>query len=922
MSDSQIDQLLLQAISAHRAGQVREADRLYTTILRDQPQHPDANHNMGVLAVGIGKVERGLPFFKTALKANPAKAQYWLSYIDAMIKLERLPAAKAMFDQAKSRGAKGDGFDKLERRLQEAGNELIEVNQMAVEPAPKQPNVLDRLKLDQAIALANKKAKEGNTGEAERIYQDVLNRFPKNKKAKVRLKNLKSDSMDKAFIREVNQVIHFMREEKYTDAVSKVKILRSKYNDQELLFNIEGAILHRAGHLEESVIAYKKALKLNPNYAEAIFNLGLVYKDQAEKDQALGCFRKAIEVNPKFAAAHYNKGVVHHELGQIDDAITEYKKAIELNPKYTDALYNIGLAHKEKGEIKTALDCFNTVLTLDPEYVAALNNKGNILQLSGDLDGALLNYQKVIKIQPYYAKAYNNIGTVFQEKGDVQLSLEYYQKAISINSDYADAYNNIGGLLQESGNVNQSIDALQKSVDLDPTNLIAIKQLLHQKQHVCDFSVYAQIESFTQNFTSNHSANLSPFGMLSWKDDPEYQLNNSVSHANANNFRRQQNSFKKTHRRKKIRIGYFGADFHDHATMYLMSGLLREHDKSEFEIHIFSYGQTQNGLTRERVIKMVDYFYDVSNYSNNDLIDFSLAKKIDIAVDLKGYTQKTRTEIFRSRVSPIQINYLGYPGSMGAECFDYIIADPIVIPTGAENYYSEKIIRLPYCYQPNDNLRPVSTTQTSRECNKLPENAFVFCCFNNTYKISPQEYTIWMRLLRKVDGSVLWLLNTNPIAVENLQSEALAKGVNPDRIIFAEKKIHEEHLERQHHADLFLDTFNYNAHTTASDALWGGLPIVTKRGTQFAARVAASLLQAVGLPELITHTECQYENLALSLSKDPHALQRIKNKLISNVRSEPLFNTSMYTKHIETAFRTALSDYQHGIEVRHIDISP
>ena len=436
--------------------------------------------------------------------------------------------------------------------------------------------------------------------------------------------------------------------------------------------------------------------------------------------------------------------------------------------------------------------------------------------------------------------------------------------------------------------------------------------MLHQQRHVCDFSISPTLPNASARLGITTDA-VPTFAALPWLDNPDHQLQRSISWANEKYTRPTSNlPARPSTRPKRLKLGYFSADFHDHATLYLMAGLLREHNKQEFEVFAYSYGRSKSGQWRQQAEQTVDHFFDVTDMSDNQIADLARSHGLDVAVDLKGHTQHTRSQIFQFRLAPIQINYLGYPGSMGADFIDYIVADPTVIPNEQREFYSEKVIYLPHSYQPNDNLRKIKQTETSRTDFGLPENAFVFCCFNNNYKISPNEFDIWTRVLSKVEGSVLWLLKSNKWAEQNLRKEAAERGVDPDRLVFAQKVPHAEHLARHKHADLFVDTFNYNAHTTASDALWGGLPVVTKLGKQFAARVAASLLNAVGLSELITHSGQEYENLILELATQPQKLLKIKEKLERNRLTEPLFDTLRYTRNFEQGLHQAYNLYFSG----------
>jgi predicted O-linked N-acetylglucosamine transferase (SPINDLY family) len=371
---------------------------------------------------------------------------------------------------------------------------------------------------------------------------------------------------------------------------------------------------------------------------------------------------------------------------------------------------------------------------------------------------------------------------------------------------------------------------------------------------------------------------------------------------------------------QKIRVGYYSADFHNHATGCLMAELFELHDKSQFELVGFSFGPITNDEMRQRLEKSFDQFIEVGNRSDIEIAQLSRDLNIDIAVDLKGFTQDARTGIFSHRAAPIQVNYLGYPGTLGADYMDYIIADKTLIPPELQSCYSEKVVYLPNSYQVNDRKRLISERQFTRQELGLPEHGFIFCCFNNNYKILPATFEGWMRILKAVEGSVLWLLQDNAWATENLKKEAEKQGIALDRLVFAERLPLSEHLARHRLADLFLDTFPYNAHTTTSDALWSGLPVLTKMGKSFASRVAASLLNAVGLSELITSTQEEYEALAIELAMNSKKLETIKLKLANNRLTAPLFDTPLFTKNLESAYIKMYERYQNDLKPDHLSI--
>ena len=369
----------------------------------------------------------------------------------------------------------------------------------------------------------------------------------------------------------------------------------------------------------------------------------------------------------------------------------------------------------------------------------------------------------------------------------------------------------------------------------------------------------------------------------------------------------------KYQRKNKIRIGYYSADFHNHATSYLMAELFERHDKTKFELIAFSFGPDEKDEMRHRISNAFNQFIDVRFKSDRDIALMSREMGIDIAVDLKGFTENARTDIFSHRAAPIQVNYIGYPGTMAAEYIDYIIADQMIIPTESRKYYYEKVVYLPNSYQVNDRKRIIADKAFTREELGLPKKGFVFCCFNNNFKITPHTFDGWIRILKAVEGSVLWLLEDNTTARINLLKEAKKRGLNPIRLVFAKRMKLPEHLARHCAADLFIDTLPYTAHTTTSDALWAGLPVLTCTGESFASRVAASLLNAIELPELIATTQEQYESIAIELANNPEKLKAIKDKLESNKLTTALFDTPRFTKHIESAYMKMYERYQNDL---------
>ena len=466
--------------------------------------------------------------------------------------------------------------------------------------------------------------------------------------------------------------------------------------------------------------------------------------------------------------------------------------------------------------------------------------------------------------------------------------------------------------LKDQGKLEEAIEAYNKALAIKPDYEGARVKSLHYQAHICDWSSIAKdIERLPRLGTTKEY--VSPFALLSLEDSPERHRTRAETYAAAIYQQRPlSGQVKPSQKPKRIRLGYFSSDLKEHPVAYLMAKMLEQHDRDQFEVFGYSLHGNQQSDMRQRLSQSFDSFADVQGMSDRDVALQAWQDGIDIAIDLNGYTQHNRTGIFAYRAAPIQINYLGYPGTLGADFMDYIVADKFLIPEANQKYFNEQPLYLPHTYMPTDDTRELSQKPISRKDVGLPNDAFVFCCFNNNYKISSAEFDIWMRLLNKVEGSVLWLRKSNEISHLNMKKEAQKRDIDPSRLVFADRAPMDEHLARQRLADLFVDTFAFNAHTTATEALWAGLPVVTKAGQGFAARVAGSLLNAIGLPELVTTIEQDYEELILELATNPTKLAQVKDKLATNRLTQPLFNTELYTKHLENGYHQAYQNYFDG----------
>ena len=560
------------------------------------------------------------------------------------------------------------------------------------------------------------------------------------------------------------------------------------------------------------------------------------------------------------------------------------------------------------------------VAPLDPE-IAKIFQHGFSSHQHGQLVQAKAAYEQVLAKQPKHFNALHLLGVVAKQTKNPALADELIGKAIEINPNSASAYNNLGAVLQDLKRLDDALASYDKAITLKPDYEFLQGTKLNTQMQICDWSgLQNQLNGLVSSIADELKVT-GPFPVLGLMDRPDLQLKVSRIYANEKYPQTRVCGEVKTRPADgKIRIGYYSADFHNHATSFLMAELFEAHDPQKFGLYAFSFGPDNQDEMRSRVAQGFDLFFDVTQKSDREVAQMSRDLGIDIAVDLKGFTQYNRMGIFAEHCAPLQINYLGYPGTLAATYFDYIVADKTLIPLDSQQYYSEKIIYLPHSYQVNDSKREISDKVFTRQELGLPISGFVFCCFNNNYKILPPTFDVWMRLLKTVNGSVLWLLEDNPTAAKNLRKEAAKRGIDPARLIFAPRMKLEEHLARHRVADLFIDTLPCNAHTTASDALWAGLPVLTQIGQSFAARVAASLLTAMDLPELITKTQEEYEARAIELASNPLRLAEIKKKLEQNREKSTLFNGKLFARHIEAAYAEIHRRYSNEEKPDHIDI--
>ena len=684
----------------------------------------------------------------------------------------------------------------------------------------------------------------GQVGEAEILYRQVLGKEPRSWLALHHL-----------------GVILCERGE-YASAEELLRKSLAINGENGAAYSTLGVVLMKQQKLDEALVAHRHAVRLEPNNPDSHNNCATTLAKQQKPKEAAHFYRKAIELKPDYFVAHYNLAGILQRDKQLDEAVAAYRRAIAINPNFAEAYTNLALA----------------------------------LSSQGKLDEALVAYRRSIALNPNLAETYNNLGLCLDKLLRPDEAIEAFRQAIAVRPDFGDAACNLATLLGKREKFEEAVEACRYALAIDPNNAAAEVELITRLRHLCDWT--------------NYASNTRRLFALGNKVEPFVFLN--VPSTAADELACAQAWIAKTPRGMpfahdrarppgRIRIGYLSADLRAHATAFLMAELFELHDRSRFETFAYSYGYNDNSDVRQRLETAFDHFVDVYAAPAPEIARRIYDDHIDILIDLKGYTGQAQPEILIDRPAPIQVNYLGFPGTMGADFIDYIIGDPVVTPLEHQPFYAEKIVQLPNCYQPNDTKRAIAPTPTRRACG-LPEQGFVFCAFNSAHKFTPEIFDVWMRLLAAVPGSVLWALSRSSTTEQNLRREAAARGIAPERLIFAPTQPLAEHLARHRLADLFLDTLPYNAHTTASDALWAGLPVVTCAGETFAGRVAGSLLRAVGLPELVTTSLADYENAALALAREPQKLTALKDKLARNLRTAPLFDTVRFTKDLEAAY--------------------
>lgn len=682
--------------------------------------------------------------------------------------------------------------------------------------------------------------------------------------------------------------------------------------------------LHQAGKLDAATSVYEKLLAIDDKQVSALSNLGIIFLHRSRRNEGIRLIRRSLEINPDQPVVINTLGVALQIQNLLDEAVASYDRALALRPDYAEVHYNRANTLQLLGRLDEAVVSYDRAVALRPDFVEAHSNRGIALQNLNHIEEALASYDRALVLNANNAEPHNNRGNTLKTLGRLDEALISYDRALALRPDYAEALFNRGNTLQLLNRLDEALTSYDRAIGLKSDYPYLVGTWLHCKMHCCDWNGIDAAWTKVSNAIDLGQKAAAPFAILAVPSTPAQQQHCAqICIQDRFPGRTAPLSQGEGHTHDRVRIGYFSSDFGDHPVSHLIAQLIEGHDRTRFEIIGFAFGPPANDVWRQRLEKAFDGFLNVQMRTDKEVAALTRELEVDIAVDLNGFTKGARTGIFAQRAAPVQVSYLGYPGTLGADYMDYLIADATVIPADHRKNYNEKIAYLPHSFQVNNSTKEISDHPFSRADLGLPNDSFVFCCFNHNYKITPDLFNIWMRLLLAVAGSVLWLSGGNATAARNLRLEAEKRGISPDRLVFAPRmESLPRHLARYRQADLFLDTFYYNAHTTASDALWAGLPVLTCLGDTFAGRVAASLLKAIGLPELIAKTPSEYEGLALQLATQPEPLAVIRRNLALNRTSHPLFDTAHFTRHIEKAYRVMHQRYRGGLAPDHFVVDP
>mmetsp|Transcript_12973 Transcript_12973/g.19544 ORF Transcript_12973/g.19544 Transcript_12973/m.19544 type:complete len:972 (-) Transcript_12973:253-3168(-) len=906
--EMRIQNALERAHRMYNAGQYKEA-----LVSCEESYDIDAFRTDNLLLLGaihfqLRNFSESIFYNQQCIRVDPSYAEAFSNLGNALKELGDIQAAIQFYMKAiKLKPRFGDAYNNLASAYMQLGQlqEAMETYRMAI--------VLNPGLVDAHSNMGNLHKATGDLESAKRCYLEAIRIRPEFAIAWSNLAGVfKDEGQLKTAIAYYQEAIRLCPE--FADAHSNL-----------------GNVLKECNDLEEAISAYQTAIKLRPDFAIAHGNLGSCYYDKRDMDGAIRAFKYAIQLEPNYPDAYNNLGNALRETGELDEAVQCYRSALRLKPDHPHAYNNLGNAMKDKGLIQEAIHCYVTAVRLMPKFAAAHSNLGSVLKEQGKLDQALAHYQEAISIDPNFSDAYSNMGNTYKDLCNPEQAIQCYMKAIDLSPKFADAHCNLGSVYRDGGQIVQAIESYRRALQLRPNFPDAFANLVHTQLSVCDWSSYDEdfnkLREITREQLEAEGKNISllpsvqPFHTLVYP----FSLGEMQQISRLYAAKTRMNAslvdisgvFLQKPSTARIKIGYVSSDFGNHPLGHLMQSVFGLHDRSKFEIICYSLSPSDQSTWRRKIEADVDSFKDVCEMHFGDAVNLIRGDRVHVLFNLNGYTKGAKNEIFALRPAPIQISFLGFCGTMGANYMEYMVADNTVIPPELRSYYDEKLIQLPHSYFVNDHKQSArfildGSRAVKRAQYGIEEDKFVFCCFNQLYKIDPTLFDTWVRILKRVPNSILWLLRFPSTGEENIFNEARKRGLRHDQIVFSDVAPKEEHLARCVLADLCLDTVAYNAHTTACDVLWAGTPMITCPGDKMSTRVASSILKSCGLESLICPSLAVYEEMAVTLAQDTDKLYEMRLHLENSRDNCALFDTCRWVRNLEKGVIAAWELYEKG----------
>jgi protein O-GlcNAc transferase len=850
------DEALQRATELHLQGKLSDAERLYGAVLIAQPLNFVALHRLSVISLQQAQYEQALQRVEAALAVDPSSEPALMNKGTALLALGR-------------------------------NGEAIAAYKAAAEGNPESA--------DAHFNLGNALMAAGRNSEAAASFLLSLSLRPGDVETLRR------------------QAVALSRLGRTHDALSAIERARELVPMSAELCHEQAGMLVELERYSEAVQIYDRALLLDAQDTVALNNRGLALIRGARPLDAVASFDRAIEIHPGDPVLWYNRGTALRAIGSVEDAFASYDRALSLNPDHAPTLVDRGNLLQGLRRYEEALDCFNQAAQILPSDPTVFTNMGNALRGLRRCEEALAAHERALAIDANLVEPLINRGIALKDLNRTEEAIASYERALAIEPDHPDALYNCGLAHSTLNRHEQALPYYERALEANSGHRYALGMLADASLHICNWNVTEGIAKRLETHIRDSLSVITPFTVLGYLDEPSLQLACSKAYVeDALPDVPRPASHSPSHTPQRLRIAYLSSDFQRHSMSFSIAEIFELHDRSRFEVTGVSWGADDGSPVRARIRNACDRFLDARSIGDRDLARQLVERGTAIAIDLKGLTGNNRLGIYAQRPAPIQVGYFGYPATVGSSFIDYVLADPIIVPLAQQPNWAEHIVNLPGCYWPNDRQRAVPTPTFTRVDLGLPDRGFVFCCFNNSWKITPPLFDIWMRLLRDCSGSVLWLLEDSEAAKANLLREAGARGVDAERLVFAARAEPEVHLARHRFADLFLDTLPCNAHTTASDALWMAVPVVTCPGKSFAARVAGSLLHAVDLPQLVCPDLEAYEATARRLTAHPAELRNMKAKLEASRFDCMLFDSKRLCRNIEAAYLEMWEIYRRG----------